>query len=262
VAGPRTYGNTLQLLLDRSRSTWPLYSSHLPINLRRSGRRWTQREFNEARPRLAGLRRPSREEAVFRLVARIEAEFPRPRFADVHASLLAIHGGQVHSLTQQDDPEIPDARILAISCEKGGSSVLADLYLVAGDAPRPERFAFGTVSSAALTTCRTPTDRAAGTRPFTRSAARPSTKTACPRFIDRVLRRRRFAGPSGRSQGLRAAARTRRRDADQPRRFTRAFAGRSNASGPFHWPPSETAAAGGRFTRAASRLQADARRRS
>jgi hypothetical protein len=97
--------------------------------------------------RLAGLPvvpEGTREAAVFRLVARIEEEFPRRRFGDVYESLLAIHGGQVLSLTQQDDPRLSDERLLAISCEKGGTSVLADLYLVAGAASaEQERLAFG-----------------------------------------------------------------------------------------------------------------------
>ncbi len=86
----------------------------------------------------------SSEAAAFRLVAQIEEEFPRCAFAGVHESLLAIHRGQVLSLSQQERPDLTDAEILAISCEKGGSSVLADLYLVAGrPSPEEERFAFG-----------------------------------------------------------------------------------------------------------------------
>jgi hypothetical protein len=84
------------------------------------------------------------EAAAFRLVAQIEEEFPRYAFAGVHESLLAIHRGQVLSLSQQERPELTDAQVLDISCEKGGSSVLADLYLVAGrPSPEEERFAFG-----------------------------------------------------------------------------------------------------------------------
>jgi hypothetical protein len=78
------------------------------------------------------------------LVDRIEQEFPRCAFADVYESLLAIHGGQVRSLSQQRGLELSDDELLAISLEKGGSSVLADLYLVAGSATAAqERFAFG-----------------------------------------------------------------------------------------------------------------------
>jgi hypothetical protein len=106
-----------------------------------------KRAFNDRfGRRLQGLAvRPAgaSEAAVFELVRRIEAEFPRGAFPDVHESLLAIHGGQVRSLGQQDDPRLSDGEILEISFEKGGSSVLADLYLVTGAArPDDERFAF------------------------------------------------------------------------------------------------------------------------
>jgi hypothetical protein len=97
--------------------------------------------------RLAGLPvlpASDREAAAFRLVGQIEHELPRRDFAEVYESLLAIHRGQVRSLRQQSSPTLTDAQILDISCEKGGSSVLADLYLVSG---RPDleqqRFAFG-----------------------------------------------------------------------------------------------------------------------
>ena len=84
------------------------------------------------------------ETAVFALVARIEDEFPRGAFPEVHESLLAIHAGQTRSLAQQDDPELSAEALLSISCEKGGTSVLADLFLVAGRPAGPDRrFAFG-----------------------------------------------------------------------------------------------------------------------
>ena len=84
------------------------------------------------------------EAAPFRMVERIEEEFPRREYGDVYESLLAIHRGQVLSLRQQAAPALTHAELLAISCEKGGSSVLADLYLVRGTpGPEEERFAFG-----------------------------------------------------------------------------------------------------------------------
>jgi hypothetical protein len=84
------------------------------------------------------------EAVAFRMVDRIEDEFPRGEFGDVHESLLAIHRAQTLSLSQQRKSGLTDAEILAISSEKGGSSVLADLYLVVGIAtPAEERFAFG-----------------------------------------------------------------------------------------------------------------------
>ena len=148
-------GNSLQMLLDRKVALGPglfAYSMLYPLtdNLLDDPRIPTgaKRAFNErfgrrlaGRP--VGVSGPS-DAAVFDLVARIEGEFPRARFEDVYESLLAIHRGQVRSLAQQDDPRLTDDEILAISCEKGGSSVLADLYLVSGRASASEeRFAFG-----------------------------------------------------------------------------------------------------------------------
>jgi len=274
-------GNTLQLLLDRPVAVNPglfAYSMLYPLTdnlLDDPGLDGgSKREFNERfGRRLAGLPvRPvgAREEAVFRLVSRIEEEFPRPRFADVHASLLAIHHGQARSLLQQDAPEIPDARILAISCEKGGSSVLADLYLVAGHAtPSLERFAFGYgVFLQLLDDLQdVETDTAAGHQTlFTRAARRGPLDEATARlarFIDRVLDGADIlAGPGAADrkdlvrrscQNLLVGA-----IADQPRRFTRAF----RRSVERQWPFSLAAIrrlrrrAERRFTRATSRLQA------
>ena len=89
--------------------------------------------------RLAGLPvipHDAREAAVFRLVARIEDELPRRDFPWVFESLLAIHEGQSRSLDQQGASGLGDDEILAISFEKGGSSVLADLHLVSPEAER------------------------------------------------------------------------------------------------------------------------------
>ncbi len=95
------------------------------------------------------------EEKLRALVGRIERRFPRDRFPAVFRSLLAIHNAQIRSLRQQRRPgphgteeALGADEILDISMEKGGTSVLADGYLVAGDlAPSAQRFcfAFGTV---------------------------------------------------------------------------------------------------------------------
>jgi len=274
-------GNTLQLLLDRPVAVKPglfAYSMLYPLTdnlLDDPGLdAGSKREFNERfGRRLAGLPvKPvgAREEAVFRLVARIEGEFPRPRFADVYASLLAIHRGQVRSLLQQEEPEISDARILGISFEKGGSSVLADLYLVAGHAtPGLERFAFGYgVFLQLLDDLQdVESDMAAGHQTlFTRAAQRGPLDDATARlarFIDRVLDGAEIlAGPGGADrkdlvrrscQNLLVGA-----IADQPRRFTRGL----RRSVECQWPFSLAGIrrlrrrAQRRFAGAASRLQA------
>lgn len=101
--------------------------------------------------RLAGERPTATgplEAAVFELVGQIEEEFPRASHPRVFASLMAIHRGQVRSVGQQE-PAGPEGvggerDLLRLSAEKGGTSVLADGYLVAGDlAPEEAEFLFG-----------------------------------------------------------------------------------------------------------------------
>lgn len=99
-------------------------------------------------PRLAGepvVPRDARQREIFRLIEQIEGQFSRDAFPEVHLSLLAIHQGQVKSLTQQGRAQSPwESDLLGISVEKGGASVLADGYLVAGSLTREEAdFLFG-----------------------------------------------------------------------------------------------------------------------
>ena len=86
-----------------------------------------------------------REEKLCDLVKLIERRYARPDFPGVYQSLLAIYNAQVKSLLQQSVATSPSPEnILAISLEKGGTSVLADGYLVAGRLkPADEDFCFG-----------------------------------------------------------------------------------------------------------------------
>ncbi len=85
------------------------------------------------------------EEKLRALVRLIEGRFPRSSYPGVYQSLLAIYNAQVRSLLQQrEGVAASEEQILSISLEKGGTSVLADGYLVAGGlAPRDEEFCFG-----------------------------------------------------------------------------------------------------------------------
>lgn len=85
-----------------------------------------------------------REAALWTLVGMVEGEYPRPEYPQVFDSLLAIHAAQERSLAQLKNGErSSDAQVLEISCEKGGTSVLADAFLAAGTLSDPEaRFAF------------------------------------------------------------------------------------------------------------------------
>jgi hypothetical protein len=77
--------------------------------------------------------RGDHESSIWELVGLIENQFPRRRFPGVFESLLAIHNAQEESLAQLHAGEhCGDTEILRISCAKGGTSVLADAFLVHG----------------------------------------------------------------------------------------------------------------------------------
>jgi hypothetical protein len=81
---------------------------------------------------------------LFRLVALIESQFPRNEFPEVYESLYAIQRGQTRSLELINCNGLEDAVIREICFEKGGASVLADGYLVAGRlTAEQERAVFG-----------------------------------------------------------------------------------------------------------------------
>lgn len=85
------------------------------------------------------------EEKLVALVRLIEHCYPRSGFPGVYQALLAIYNAQVKSLLQQrPGAAAPAEDILSLSLEKGGTSVLADGYLVAGAlGPADEEFCFG-----------------------------------------------------------------------------------------------------------------------
>jgi len=87
----------------------------------------------------------AREEKLLSLVRLIEKQYPRMAYPGVYQSLLAISNAQVKSLLQQRPGAASSAEeVLSISLEKGGTSVLADGYLVAGELrPSDEAFCFG-----------------------------------------------------------------------------------------------------------------------
>lgn len=84
-------------------------------------------------------------EKIRALVRMIETTFSRRDFPGVFQSLLGIFNAQVRSLIQQKQHQSSaSADILAISVEKGGTSVLADGYLIDGVLdPSLEEFCFG-----------------------------------------------------------------------------------------------------------------------
>lgn len=68
------------------------------------------------------------ENKIDQLISNIEHVFHRNRYPEVYESLLCIQKGQEDSLMQQEDQD----NMLHISVEKGGSSVLADGFLIDG----------------------------------------------------------------------------------------------------------------------------------
>lgn len=87
----------------------------------------------------------SHEQQIFNLIAMIEEQYDRSSNPQVFESLLAIHQAQIKSLRLFDHKvSLSEEEVLMISIEKGGASVLADGYLVAGSLTEPQRkFLFG-----------------------------------------------------------------------------------------------------------------------
>lgn len=81
------------------------------------------------------------ENAIFRLVGMIEGEYSRAEFSEVFNSLLGIHDAQTNSLKLlQPKGQMAETEILKICLAKGGASVLADGYLVAGKLTEAQRY--------------------------------------------------------------------------------------------------------------------------
>ncbi len=85
------------------------------------------------------------EARIYALVGLIEGEHERAARPQVYESLLAIHRAQEKSLRLLDPAAAPyEVDVLGIALEKGGASVVADGYLVAGAlTPEQARFLYG-----------------------------------------------------------------------------------------------------------------------
>jgi hypothetical protein len=111
----------------------------------------TKMAFNERfRQRLAGdsiSPADAQERVIFDLVVMIEEQYPRSRYPRVFESLLDIHRAQGRSLNLMRRAAAPGVvDVLGLSFEKGGTSVLADGYLVSGsltDAQRQYSYGHG-----------------------------------------------------------------------------------------------------------------------
>jgi hypothetical protein len=84
------------------------------------------------------------EQKIYELVAMIETQFDRGQFPDVYGSLLGIHKAQTDSMGLLNGKHQSDEQALRICIAKGGASVLADGYLIAGQLNDEEKdFLFG-----------------------------------------------------------------------------------------------------------------------
>lgn len=82
------------------------------------------------------------EKIIFDLVRKIERQWNRKKFPQVFESLLAIHSAQIKSIDLLKSNK--DIDVLGISFEKGGASVLADGYLIAGNLSEKQKlYLFG-----------------------------------------------------------------------------------------------------------------------
>ncbi len=78
------------------------------------------------------------ENRVFTLIQDIESQYNREDFSQVYESILLIQEAQIESLKQDQNVTMTDNDILPISFFKGGSSVLADAFLVKGNLSKEE----------------------------------------------------------------------------------------------------------------------------
>lgn len=85
------------------------------------------------------------EKIIFELVSMIEDDWDRSKFPGVYESLLGIHDAQTKSITLVNRQlQIPEEDLLSICLEKGGTSVVADGYLINGTLSyEQEKFCFG-----------------------------------------------------------------------------------------------------------------------
>lgn len=73
------------------------------------------------------------EEKIHQLVAMIEEEWDRHIYPGVYKSLLDIHKAQTDSMFLLSNEKLSNDDIFRICVEKGGTSVIADGYLILGD---------------------------------------------------------------------------------------------------------------------------------
>lgn len=90
------------------------------------------------------LAQNKREDKIFRLVSFIEKDWSRDMFPKVYQSLVGIHDAQTRSIGMVNRRQLSNEELMSICIDKGGTSVLADGYLLKGDLTcEEEMFCFG-----------------------------------------------------------------------------------------------------------------------
>ena len=89
--------------------------------------------------------RTKEEDRIFALVDKIYKDYPIDQFPSVQKGLLSIHNAQAESLKQQQPHLLPyEVDLLGKSFQKGGTSLLADGFLVKPEMSEDEQlFCFG-----------------------------------------------------------------------------------------------------------------------
>tara|TARA_R110002050_G_scaffold85126_1_gene181666 strand:- start:294 stop:1544 length:1251 start_codon:yes stop_codon:yes gene_type:complete len=84
------------------------------------------------------------EQKIYQMVEQIEGQYVRQLYPGVYDSLLGIHRAQTESMQLFKQNTVSEEDALRICVAKGGASVLADGYLIAGDLTEEEKvFLFG-----------------------------------------------------------------------------------------------------------------------
>jgi hypothetical protein len=115
----------------------PAVTPQFKINF---NQRFTQRLTGDLVPPIN-----KKEELIWQLIGMVENQFERRKYPLVYEALAAIQEAQTRSLGLIRPAASPyEVDVLGISIEKGGSAVLADGYLVAGELNAIQReFMFG-----------------------------------------------------------------------------------------------------------------------
>lgn len=109
-----------------------------------------RRYFEVFHERLKGIEQVPESDVqhkIFQLISQIEEQYPRHKYPDVYASLIEIHRAQHRSLDLlKSNKELSEDDVKQRVFHKGGTSVLADGYLIKGALTEDEGkgcYAFG-----------------------------------------------------------------------------------------------------------------------